>query len=208
LVVGITIGSTASSLSIETNNPFLPAFLALVIWVTLGILLNNITLRSRRWGKILRGEGTVLIENGRILEENLRKVPNLTIDDLLMMLRTKDVFEVSQVEFAILELNGQLSVLKKSQHRPLTPKDINVPTSYEGLPIELIYDGRVIDKNLAGARLDRKWLMDTLEARGVKDMKDVMFAQLSTDGTLYVDLRNDQPVTIDISDYMKQLEEL
>lgn len=207
-IVGITIGSTASFLSVSVKEPFLPTLLGLVLWVGFGILLNNIALRNRRWGKILRGEATILIQNGRIMEKALHKVPNLTIDDLMMMLRNKDVFDVSQVEFAILELDGTLTVIKKSQHRPVTPHDLNIPTSYEGLPIELVYDGRVIEKNLKGANLDRAWLENTLKARGIAGLDQVMLAQLETDGSLYVDLKDDQPVKIDVSDYSRQAEKL
>ena len=112
-IVGITIGSTASFLSVDIKEAFFPTLLGLVMWVGFGILLNNISLRSRRWGKILRGEPTILIQNGRILEEAMRKVPNYTVDDLLMGLRSKDVFDLSQVEFAVLELDGSLSVVKR-----------------------------------------------------------------------------------------------
>lgn len=207
-VVGITIGSTASFLSVDIEENFLPTLLGLVLWVTFGILMNNITLRNRRWGKLLRGEPTIVIENGRILEKALRKVPNYTIDDLLMSLRQKDVFDLSQVEYAILELDGRLSVIKKSQHRTVTPHDLGIATSYEGLGIELIYDGQVIEKNLEGAHLDRAFLQRELEARGIPRLEDVMFAQLNTDGTLYVDRRNDQPIKVDISDYDHQAEKL
>lgn len=207
-IVGITIGSTASFLSVDIKESFLPTLLGLVMWVGFGILLNNISLRSRRWGKILRGEPTILIQNGRLLEEAMHKVPNFTIDDLLMGLRNKDVFDLSQVEFAVLELDGSLSVVKKSQHRPATPSDLGVATGYEGLPVELVYDGQVIDKNLKGARLDRVWLEKQLEARGIPSLDKVMLAQLNTDGTLYVDVRNDQPVKIDVSDYEGQMEKM
>ncbi len=207
-IVGITIGSTASFLSVDVKEPFLPTLVGLLLWVGFGIVMNNIALRSRRWGKILRGEPTILIQNGRILEEAMRKIPNFTIDDLLMMLRGKGVFDLSQVEFAVLELDGTLSVVKKSQHRPVTPSDLGVATGYEGLPVELVYDGQVIEKNLRGTRLDRKWLAEKLKARGVPSLDKVMLAQLNTDGTLYVDLKDDQPLKIDISDYQGQMEKM
>lgn len=205
-VLAITIGSLAADLSVQTNDPFTSIALGLIIWTTLGLLLSAVSVRSRRWSKILHGEGTILVENGHILERNLRKSPNMTLDDLLMMLRSNGAFELREVEFAVHELDGTLSVLKKSQHRPATPSDLQISTRYEGLPIELIYDGRVVEKNLKGARLDRDWLIERLRTQGVHDLRQVMLAQLYTDGKLYVDRRNDQPVTIDISDYDNQLE--
>ncbi len=207
-IVGITIGSTASFLSVDIKEPFLPTLLGLGLWVAFGILLNNVALRSRRWGKLLRGEPTIVIQNGRILEKAMHKVPNFTIDDLMMMLRNKDVFDLSEVEFAILELDGSLSVIKKSQYRPVQPKDLGLSTNYEGLPIELVYNGQVIEKNLKGANLDRRWLEATLKARGIPGLGEVMVAQLESDGSLYVDVRDDQPLRIDISDYKGQAEKM
>jgi uncharacterized membrane protein YcaP (DUF421 family) len=207
-IVGITIGSTASFLSVDIKEPFLPTFLGLVLWVGLALLLNNIALRSRRWGKILHGEPTVLIEKGRILEENLRKVPNFTIDDLLMSLRNKDVFDVGQVEFALLETDGALSVVRKSQHRPVTPHDLKLSPEYEGLPTELVYDGRIIEKNLKSARLTHAWLRKQLKAHGITSLDKVVLAQLNPNGTLYVDVRDDRPIKLDVSDYDHQLEKL
>lgn len=207
-IVGITIGSTASFLSVDIKEPFFPTLLGFVMWVSFAILLGNISLRNRRWGKILRGEPTILIQNGRLMEKAMRQVPNFTIDDLMMMLRNQGVFDLSQVEFALLELDGTVSVVRKSQHRPVTPHDLGIPTTYEGLPVELVYDGQIIKKNLKGAGLDRAWLERQFKTRGIPSFDRVMLAQLNTDGTLFVDVRDDQPVKIDVSDYEKQMEKL
>jgi uncharacterized membrane protein YcaP (DUF421 family) len=207
-IIAITIGSTASTLSVNRSEPFLPGLLGLTLWIFYGLVLNYAAVRSRRLGKIIRGEPTILIENGRILEKNLAKLPNFSLDDLLGRLRVKGVFDPSEVEFAVLELDGALSVLRKSQFRPVQPRDLNLPTSYEGLALELVYDGRIVAKNLKGAGLDEDWLRKTLRSRGIDKLSDVFLALLSTDGNLYVDLRDDQPIKIDVSDYERQVEKL
>ncbi len=207
-IVGITIGSTASFLSVDIKEPFLPTLLGLIMWVAFGILLNNVSLRNRKWGKILRGEPTILIQKGQILEEAMHKIPNFTIDDLLMGLRAKEVWDISQVECAMLELDGGLSVVKKSQYRPAEPRDFHMKTPEEGLAVELIYDGQVIEKNVKGAGLDRQWLEERLKQQGVKKLSDVMLAQLNVDRSLYVDLRDDKPLTLDVSDYEGQMEKM
>jgi len=207
-VVGITIGSTASTLSVNTTEPFLPTLLGLVLWVGLGIFLHNLGLRSRRWGKILRGEPTLVIQNGRILEKALRRMPNFTVDDLLMLLRNKDVFDVGQVEYAMLELDGTLSVLKKSEYQSPTAKDLKLKKKPVTLPTELVYDGRIIAKNLAGLGKDEDWLRRQLRAHKVERLEDVVLAQLGPDGTMYVDVRDDQPIRFDVSDYEGQAEKL
>jgi uncharacterized membrane protein YcaP (DUF421 family) len=105
------------------------------------------------------------------------------------------------VEFAILETDGQLSVLKKSQYQPLTPNDMGVSTQYKGISTELIYDGVVVDANLKQVNLDRKWLMAELRKRGIKGPSEVLLALLQTSGELYVDLYDDRgKVSTDISD--------
>lgn len=111
----------------------------------------------------------------------------------MMQLREKGVFNLDEVEFALLEPHGKLSVLKKSQYLPLTPKDIGINTGYKGLSSELIKDGIIITQNLEQNRLSLEWLYNELASRGIKKVEDVFLANLSTNGTLYVDLRSDDP---------------
>ena len=89
------------------------------------------------------------------------------------------------VEFAILETNGDLGVIPKSQKRPLVPEDINLPTKYEGIPTTLIIDGYVFKKNLANIHHSEEWLMDELKKYGVNDFKEVLFASIDTEGSIF-----------------------
>lgn len=207
-IIAITVGSVASTLTVNLAEPFLPVLFGLALWMVFGLAFHFVAIRSRRVAKILRGEPTIIIENGRILEKNLAEMPNYSLDDLLGALRVKGVFNLSEVEFAMLELDGSLSVRRKSQFRPVTPADLQVKTSYEGVATEIIYDGQIVEKNLKETGLDHEWLRATLRARGIMDIDKVFLAHLNTDGTLYVDVREDRPVKIDPSDYDNQLEKI
>ena len=124
------------------------------------------------------------------------------LSELMAQLRMNNVFDISQVEFAILETSGKLSVLKKSSYQPVTPHDLNIPTKYMGLSIELISDGKIIDQNLKQINLDRYWLEDQLKAKGINDPSEVFLAVIDTQGNLYID-KYDDPMEnpINISDY-------
>ncbi|MGI6082643.1 MAG: DUF421 domain-containing protein, partial [Limnochordia bacterium] len=144
---GITIGSIAASISVDLSVETMPALVGLLTWSLWVIVLGLVTRYSRPLRRIIDGEPTVIIQNGRILKENLRQL-NFHVDDLRMQLRQMAVFRLSDVEFALLEPNGSLSVLKKSQLQPLTPADVCIATEYKGLPVELVVEGRTVDNNL------------------------------------------------------------
>ncbi|HHX10068.1 MAG TPA: DUF421 domain-containing protein [Firmicutes bacterium] len=188
--VGITIGSIAASMTIDLGIRAWPQFFGLAIWVALAFLLQVAVMKWRWASKYIDGEPTVIIMNGKIMEDALRKT-RYRLADLMGELRLMGVFDLSQVEFAVLETRGRLSVLLKTQHQPLTPKDMNIPTDYQGLSKELIYDGIIIDANLRQVHLDRKWLMKELRKQGIKHPSEVFVATLDTSGNLYIDKYED-----------------
>lgn len=189
-VTGITIGSMAATVAIDTEVKFLPDVLGLILWVFLTFLAGYVSLVSRPARKLLEGEPTVLVHNGKILERNMAKL-RYNLDDLLIQLRNKNAFNIADVEFAILEPNGQLSVLLKSQKRPLTPEDLQIPTKYEGVPTEIIEDGEIIYANLQQVHLDENWLTNELHKQGIYDVHEVEYASLDNFGNLYIDKRKD-----------------
>lgn len=191
-VVGITIGSIASTLSVTVNQNTVATLAGMAIWTVLPILLGYLTLQSVWVRKVVEGEATVVIENGKILENNLGKI-RLSIDDLVSQLRTKDIFKISDVEFAMFESNGRLSVQKKSQKRTLTPSDLKLDTVYEGLPTNLIEDGVILVDALRSLRLSKAWLSHQLEKVNIQEVEQVSLAQLDTEGNLFVDLYGDKP---------------
>jgi uncharacterized membrane protein YcaP (DUF421 family) len=190
-VSGIVIGSLAAALAIDVRTPVLYYFTGLAVFSSLTLTLEWLTMKSRPLRKVLEDEPTVVIHNGKVLEGKMHRM-RYHMDDLMMQLRAKGVFNIADVEFAVLEPNGELSVQLKSQKRPVTPADLNVPTRYEGMPSELIVDGTVIEQNLVQNNLDEEWLYRELEKRGVRSAQDVLYASLDSEGNLYVDLREDK----------------
>lgn len=199
-IVSITIGSIAANLATDPEGRTLEHVVVLVIFSAAAYLTGMITEKSRPLRKLIEGEPTVVIHNGRILEHNMAKL-HYNLDNLLSQLRDKNVFNIEDVEFALLEGNGGLSVLLKSQKRPVTPADLNIPTSYEGMSSEIIVDGQVIYQNLKQNQLDEQWLIAELKKRGYNSPRDIVFASLSSDGQLYIDDKRDKSqYMVDVSD--------
>ncbi|HEY3366429.1 MAG TPA: DUF421 domain-containing protein [Symbiobacteriaceae bacterium] len=189
--VGVTVGSLVGHLPNDYNQPFWPVAMPIVVITALGILTSWLAMRLSRFRAVLQGQPTVLIQNGKILEQNMRGL-RYNMDQLDSQLRMSGIFDMAHVEFAVLEPGGQLSVLPKSQYRPVTPADLNLATHYEGMGIELIMDGTIIQKNLRENGLTADWLRRCLQERDIHDPALVYYAVLNTRGELFVDLYADR----------------
>ena len=199
--LGITIGSIAATLTTDLSSRAWPHFVGLFAWALLGYLMEYITEKWRYVAKYIEGEPAIVIMNGKIMEDVLRKM-RYTAADIMALLRNKDVFDLSQVDFAIIEPNGQLSVLKKPDYEPLTPKDMNIVKAPSGISTELIYDGVLINENLRQLNKTEKWLTDQLKMNEVKDISEVFLATLTPSGSLYIDKYEDHIKKVtDIGDY-------
>ncbi len=184
LVVAIMISELAAVPMQNTGIPILSGIIPIITLLVAQIVMSYLTIKSQRARALICGKPTILIENGKIIESNLKK-EFCNMNDLLEQLRIKNVPNISDVEYAILETNGQLSVIPKSQKRAVTPADMSVPTEYEGLPLDLVIDGQIIQKNLEKASLDEDWLRAQLAQKGFGSLKNVLFASIDTSGRLY-----------------------
>ncbi|MFU0825640.1 DUF421 domain-containing protein [Clostridium sp.] len=189
-ILGITIGSTASTLTTDLTSTVWSHWVGLLTWTVLSLILQFIALKSKKASEYLDDKPTIIIMNGKILESSMKKL-RYRLSDLLEQLRDKGVFDLTQVAFAILEKDGQLSILKKPEYDPVTPKNLNltVPPSY--LSSELIYDGIVIEENLKKVNKDMKWLDLQLKAHNVKHISDVFVATYNPPDSIYIDLYED-----------------
>lgn len=187
--VTITIGTVVGTFMTDGVKSWqiliIPVVLSLAVLVTGFFVLKSLPAR-----KIIEGEPVVVIQNGKILDHNMQKM-RYAINNLEMQLREKNIFDFNEVEFAVLEPNGKLSILKKSQNRPLTPTDLKIKTAYQGMASEIIKDGKIIEQNLAQNNLDFNWLYDELHKKGITKINDVFYASLNTDGSLYIDTIDD-----------------
>ncbi|HEY8805207.1 MAG TPA: DUF421 domain-containing protein [Clostridium sp.] len=189
-VVGITIGSTASSLTTDLTSRAWPHWVGLLTWTVLCLALQLITTKSKTAEKFLDGEPTIVITNGKILEKSMKKF-RYTIGDLLAQLRDKGIFDLDQVAYAVLEKDGQLSILKKTQCDPVTPKDLNIKTTKASIDVEIIYDGSIVQDNLVSINRNEKWLMNRLKKMSINDTSEVFLAIYNETSGLHIDLYKD-----------------
>ncbi len=190
-VNAIVIGAIAGSLVVELNESGYYYAFGLVAFGLMTIVAEYIGLKYRPARKLMEGEPTVIIHNGKILEDNMKKLL-YNMDNLTMQLREQGVFNIADVEFAVAEPNGSLSILPKADRLAATVGDLNLQGNYQGIPSELIQDGKIIEQNLIQNSLDEEWLFRELEKQGVYAVSDVNFASLDSGGNLYVDLKKDQ----------------
>ncbi len=149
----------------------------------LEVLLSGLAMRSVRLRRILGGNPIILIEDGQILQENLRRT-RITVDELLELLRQTGTIDLTQVWRAILETSGQLSVLLYTKDEPASAADVGVRVKARSMPITIISDGRILDQNLQALRQTRKWLDRQLDRQGL-NIKDVFLFTCASDGTQY-----------------------
>jgi uncharacterized membrane protein YcaP (DUF421 family) len=185
LVITILISELAAVPMQDTDIPLINGIIPILTLLFIQITLSFISLKSETARWIICGGPSILIENGKIIQKELTRL-RYNINDLLEQLRLKDFPNISDVEFAILETSGKLSVIPKSQKRPVNTEDLQIKTSYEGLPMTLIIDGILKRENLKAAKLDEKWLLTELGKFGLHSWKQVLLASLDTSGRLFI----------------------
>ncbi|WP_436799776.1 DUF421 domain-containing protein [Peribacillus frigoritolerans] len=188
-VVGITIGSIGAEVITGLERSILVGIIGIVTTAALPFLVGLISLKSKTLRDLVEGKGTVFIKDGKIMEENLKK-ERYTTDELLELLRKKDVFQVSDVEFAVLDATGDLSVMLKKENQPLTAKDLNLVVASVKEPQTVIMDGEILDEPLATIGRSRGWLHTELDKLGVT-IENVFLGQINSYGELTVDLFDD-----------------
>ncbi|MBE1445524.1 DUF421 domain-containing protein [Paenibacillus sp. OAS669] len=188
-ITGITLGELAGFISTDLENHYTHGITALLVWFLVPLTIELVSLKSVTLRKWFEGNGTVMIKDGKVMGKNLKK-ERYTADELLEQLRKKSVFNIADVEFAVLESSGELNVLLKKENQPLTPKQLGIKVGPEKEPQTVIIDGNIMDEPLATAGFSRAWLQAELEKIGVtKD--NVFLGQVDSYGSLYVDLYDD-----------------
>mgnify|MGYP000870970322 FL=1 len=188
LVVAIMISDLAAIPMQNTGIPLMNGIIPIITLIIAEVTLSFITLKSEKARTIICGKPSILIKNGKIVESEMEKL-RFNLDDLLEELRMNNYPNIADVEFAILETNGQLSIIPKSQKRPVTPQDMNIQTKYEGLPLTIISDGKINYKNLYESNHDEKWLTQELNCLGIEKPSDVFLACLDSEGNLFYQLK-------------------
>ncbi|QTD43558.1 DUF421 domain-containing protein [Sporosarcina sp. Te-1] len=189
-VTGITIGSIAADIAGESETPFVNGLYAMILWALLTYFLNFLAMKSKKARVLLDDTPTVIMHKGKLNEQAMKK-SRLTLNDLNMMLREQGIFSIKDVEYAILETNGQLSVMKKTAQEPATKKDVKAPAPEpKYIPTEIISDGKLIKENMTELGLSEQWLFDQLKDQGIGKVNQVFYAEIQTDGSLHIDQRS------------------
>lgn len=184
-IVGITIGSIAGVVAIDKSVKVIDGIVSIFIWSLLTIIISEITLRNINLRLIFDSEPLLIIDKGTVIYKNMKKA-RYNIGDLLMQLRNKDIFNITDVEIAVLEPDGKLSILKKSQFSMVTIGDMNIQSKREGMMVDLILDGHILSSHLDQIEKDENWLMSQLRARKIENIKDVIFAGIQADKQIYI----------------------
>ncbi|MEH7083039.1 DUF421 domain-containing protein [Neobacillus drentensis] len=184
-IASITMGTIAGNLAFNLGIKILYFIISFLLMGAVVFILNLVALRNPRLRKWIAGEPATLIQNGEILVESMERM-QYSLDSLKQALRGKDIFNIEEVECAILEINGSLSVLKKPQYLSTTKEDLK-----QFLPIELIYDGKIIYNNLSQNTYDEKWLMEELKRRNL-NLDTISYAVVGTKGNLFIDIKDNR----------------
>ncbi|SFU78573.1 DUF421 domain-containing protein [Alicyclobacillus macrosporangiidus] len=185
-VVSIMIAELTAVPMEDARRPLWIPLLAMGILVALQLLVAVGQLKSHRFRHWVDGEPTVLVEHGQIRDREMRKT-RYTVNDLLMQLREQGIADVADVELAILETSGKLSVLPKAEARPVRPDDLGIRAHPEGIPLPLVSDGQVVKRTLQQLGRDEAWLREELHRRGCARLEDVFYASIDEHGSLFID---------------------
>ncbi|AET69162.1 putative membrane protein [Desulfosporosinus orientis DSM 765] len=184
----IVIAIVATLTSINLVNISI-GFTTLLIWVVFSIVLDYLSIKSRLMHQLINGREAVLIKHGKIMEENLMRV-RMTGEDLLAQLRSKNAFNMADVEFAVMETNGTINPYLKSDKKPVTLHDLEKNSAPQAEPQTVILDGNMLEEPLASLGLNPQWLTTELDKMGVS-LENVFLGQVDSSGDLYLDLFDD-----------------
>ncbi|WP_212938051.1 DUF421 domain-containing protein [Paenibacillus antibioticophila] len=201
LVISIMIAEIAVFALEDIERPLYDGIIPILMLLLIQIGIAYISMKSRRLRLLFDGKPSVIVQNGEINQDEMRK-QRYNIDDLLMQLRSQNVASVSDVEFAVLETSGQLSVFTKEQikqgsgsAKPGKKREGDISSlvskiKFEALPLPLIVDGKVEDDNLERVGKTRFWLKNQIQAKGYLEFKDVFFCTIDHNGRLYINAKD------------------
>ena len=170
-VSGITIGSIGAELATELDAPYKP-LIALCVWDGVSLLLNLLARKLPKTRKYINGTPTILMNEGKLYRKNLKKA-KLDLSEFMLLCREQGYFDLDEIQTAIFEHNGKVSVLPKAANRPATPEDLKITAKATHIGVEVIMDGRIMGENLTRMGRDANWLHKQLRAQGYTDAKEI-----------------------------------
>lgn len=181
-ITGITIGSIAAELATELEEPLKP-FIAMVVYGVVSFFLSVLTSKLQRLRKFVNGTPSIIMDSGKIYRNNMKKA-KLDLSEFMVMCRQQGYFNLSDIQTAVFEYNGNLSILPVSNKRPVNPSDLKIETQKEYISTEVIMDGRVLHENLKRLNLDLKWLEGQIKVQGFSNVSEVFLGICDNDNQL------------------------
>lgn len=182
---GITIGSIAAELSTAKDEEFWNWLIALAVYGVAAFILSALTDKSIVMRRAITGKPVILFKNSKMYDKNFR-TSKIDVNEFLMQCRNSGYFDLAQIDTAVLEPNGKISFLPKSQSRPATPEDLNLSVSQDELPANVIIDGKVMTGNLKAIGYNIEWLKKELKKQNSSDIQDIFLATCTLEGGLAV----------------------
>lgn len=188
-VIGISIGNFAAEMTINMDSQYANGLTAIIVFGLIAYLVSYVTMKSMALRRFFIGTPTILIQNGKLIEKNLKKV-KFDINDLLEECRGSGYFDLTQIEYALLEANGKLSILPKGEYSPVTIKDMKLKATKQELVANIIIDSKIMPNNLKNMKKDISWLDKELKIKGYKTLDNILLATLDINDKLTIYERN------------------
>jgi uncharacterized membrane protein YcaP (DUF421 family) len=191
----LTLGSVVGADIAEPKVQHLQTGIAVIAIGFLQKFVSKLKISNRKIGRLLTFEPTVVIQNGKLLRKNLEQI-NYSVDNILQMLREKDVFDICDVETAIIESSGSLSVYKRAQKQPATAGDLGIIQPSSGISVPVIMEGTIYQNVLQQYNVDGHWLQQQLFSKGIHDTDEVFFASINKNLDLHISMKDEKPSNI------------
>ena len=191
-VVGITIGSIAADISLDIEKNMIAGIAALFIYGFISYIISFISIKSILARRFFIGVPTVLVEKGKIIESGLKKA-KIDVNDLLMEARENGYFNLDEIDYALMEVNGNISFLPKEKEKPVTKRDMKIKCSNEGLTVNAIIDSKYMVNNMKAINKDKEWLDHELKVNGYDNYDNILLATIDNNYKVTIYEKNVNP---------------
>lgn len=188
-VISISIGNFAAEVTMNLDTQILNGVIGVMIFGFIGALVSYLTMKSIKLRRFFMGTPTVIIENGNFVYKNLKRT-KMDLNDFLQTARIAGYFDISEIKYALMEANGQISFLPKEEYSPVVNKNMNIKVSKQGLCANVIIDGKIMTKNLEKIGKNEEWLLKQLRIKGYNDIERILLACIDINDKLTIYLKN------------------
>lgn len=184
-VISISIGNFAAEMTMNLDSQVLSGAISVVIFGLIAMIVSIITMKSIILRRFFIGTPTILIQDGKFIYKNLKRV-KIDINDFLETARVAGYFDMSEIKYALMEVNGKISFMPKEEYAPVKINDMNIKASVKGLCANVIIDGKIMKKNLININKDEKWLLKELKIKGYNSLCNILLATVDINGKITI----------------------